>query len=176
MSRAPIEVQVQQTYRIDLAMELGEVSQEVMVQGDVEALQTQTSSLGQVIAGLSVGEMPLNGRNVFNLMALVPSVVPQGGSSGTPVGQNPFAWNNYQVGGVLAGQSAEMLDGVPMNSSYVNMPGFIPTQDSVQEFMVQTNNLGPEFGRYAGGVMNLITKSGTNLFHGEAYEYLRTKC
>jgi hypothetical protein len=172
-SRSPITVQTQQSYRIDVTMQLGSVTQTVHVTAATPLLQPQTSSLGQVIAGRSVGEIPLNGRNVFNLMALVPSVVPQGSAEGTETGQNPFAWNNYQINGSFGGQGAEYLDGEPLNNGYNFGAEFIPTQDSIQEFKVQTDNLGPEWGRFTGGVMNLTTKSGTNQIHGEAYEYLR---
>jgi hypothetical protein len=174
-SRSPIVVQTQQSYRIDVTMQVGAVTQTVHVTAATPLLQPQSSSLGQVIAGRSVSEMPLNGRNVFNLMSLVPSVVPQGQSQGTPTGANPFAFNNYQINGAFGNESAIYLDGVPENNGYLNLPAFIPTQDSVQEFKVQTDNLGPEWGRFAGGVMNLTTKSGTNQIHGEAYEYLRNK-
>jgi hypothetical protein len=172
-SRGPIIVQTQQSYRIDVTMQVGSVTQTVHVTAATPLLQPQTSSLGQVIAGRSVGEMPLNGRNVLNLMELVPSVVPQGSSLGTETGTNPFAWNNYQVNGSFAGQAAEFLDGVPLNNGYLNAVDFIPTQDSIEEFKVQTDNLGPEWGHFTGGVMNLTTKSGTNQIHGEGYEYLR---
>lgn len=174
-SRSPIDVQVQQGYRINVTLELGAVTQQVNVTGATPLLQPTSSSLGQVIAGRSVSEMPLNGRNVFNLMALVPSVVPQGQSQGTPTGANPFAWNNYSINGSFGNTGAVFLDGVPLGSGYINLPSFIPTQDSIQEFKVQTSNLGPEWGRFAGGAMNLTTKSGTNHIHGEAYEYLRNK-
>jgi hypothetical protein len=67
------------------------------------------------------------------------------------------------------------LDGQPLNIGYFNLPVLIPTQDSIQEFRVQTSNLGPEWGKFSGGVTNLSTKSGTNSLHGEAYEYVRNK-
>jgi hypothetical protein len=94
---------------------------------------------------------------------------------GTPVGQNGTAWGNYQVNGALAGQSVIYLDGAPLNNAFVSQVTILPTQDSVQEFKVQTNNLGPEWGRFGGGVMNFTTKSGTNKINGGAYEYLRNK-
>ncbi|MGH9403282.1 MAG: carboxypeptidase regulatory-like domain-containing protein, partial [Terriglobia bacterium] len=174
-TRSPIDVQVQGSYRIDVAMQLGSVTQSIEVTAATPLLQPATSSLGQVIEGRAVGEMPLNGRNVFNLMSLVPSVIPQGQSQGTPTGANPFAFNNYQINGAFGNESAIVLDGVPENNGYLNLPSFVPTQDSIEEFKVQTDNLGPEWGRFAGGVMNLTTKTGTNQIHGEAYEYLRNK-
>jgi hypothetical protein len=119
--------------------------------------------------------LPLNGRNIFNLITISPGAVAQGGSGGTPVSQNPFSWGNYQVGGSFANQSAEYLDGQPLNIGYINLPIVIPTQDSIGEFKVQYNNLGADWGKFSGGVVNLSTKSGTNAFHGEAHEFLRNK-
>ena len=145
-SQQPLVVEVHQSYKIDILMEVGAVTQEVTVKGGVTLLQPQTSSLGQVIADRSVSEMPLNGRNVFNLMELVPSVIPQGSASGTPTGLNPFGFNNYQVNGAFGGQSIEVLDGMSLNNGYIHLPSLIPTQDSIGEFKVQINNLGPEWG------------------------------
>jgi TonB dependent receptor len=122
-----------------------------------------------------VNELPLNGRNPLNLIGLVPSVVPQGQTMSTPTGQNQFAFGNYQIGGGMANQSAAFLDGAPLNSGYSNIVTLVPIQDSIQEFKVQTNNLTPEFGRFAGGVVNLSTKAGTNEAHGGATEFFRNK-
>jgi hypothetical protein len=102
-------------------------------------------------------------------------VVPQGSSTGTPVGVNPFGWGNYQVNGSFGNESTAYLDGQPLNIGYINLPILIPTQDSIQEFKVQTSNLGPEWGKFSGGVTNLSTKTGTSSIHGEIYEYLRKK-
>jgi hypothetical protein len=173
--REPIPVEVQSTVRIDVAMQLGDISQTVEVSSQAPLLQTENASLGQVVGARKVLEMPLNGRNVFSLVALVPGVVPGGQSGSTPTGANPFAWANFQIGGGQANQSTTLIDGAPVNSSYVNLTALVPTQDAVQEFKVQTNSMGPEFGRFAGGVINLTTKSGTNQFHGSAYEFFRNK-
>jgi hypothetical protein len=172
-TREPVVVEVQQTIRIDVSMQLGTVSQTVEVTAQTPLLQTETSSLGQVVGQRMANTLPLNGRNVFNLIELAPSVVPQGQSQGTPVGTNPFGWGNYQVNGSFANESVEYVDGQPLNIGYINLPVLIPTQDSIQEFKVQTSNLGPEWGKFSGGVTNLSTKSGPNEIHGEAYEYLR---
>src|SRR5690242_1640678 len=138
-------------------------------------MQTETSSLGQVVEQRKANELPLNGRNIYSLTAISPSVIPQGNTTGTPVGKNPFDFANYQIGGSFANQSAEYLDGQPLNIGYINLPLLVPTQDSIAEFKVQYNNLGPEWGKFAGGVINLSTKSGTNSWHGSGYEYLRNK-
>src|SRR5467141_2890739 len=175
ITRPEVVVDVQQTVRIDLAMQVGDVSQSIEVTGETPLLQPETSSLGQVVEERKANELPLNGRNVFNLVSLAPSVIPQGSAGGTPVGVNPFGWGNYQINGSFGNESAEYLDGQPLNIGYINLPVVIPTQDSIQEFKVQTSNPGADWGKFSGGVINLSTKSGSNGLHGEAYEYLRNR-
>jgi hypothetical protein len=170
-----IAVQVQQTTHISAVLQVGQVSQTVEVTGETPLLQPETSSLGTVVDTRSANELPLNGRNIYNLTTITPSVVPQGNTTGTVVGKNPFDFANYQIGGAFANEAAEYLDGQPLNIGYINLPLAVPTQDSITEFKVQYNNLGPEWGKFAGGVINLSTKSGTNTWHGSAYEYLRNK-
>jgi Carboxypeptidase regulatory-like domain len=174
-SRPSVIVEVGQSARIDFALQVGDVTQTVEVTSEVPLLQAETSSLGQVVEQRKANELPLNGRNVFNLVALAPAVIAQGGANGTPVGENPFGWGNYQVNGSFGNESAEYLDGQPLNIGYINLPVIIPTQDSIQEFKVQTSNLGADWGKFSGGVINMVTKSGQNTLHGEAYEYLRNR-
>lgn len=173
--RQGIVVEVQQDTRVDATLTIGQVSETVEVSSEVPLLQTESSSLGQVVEQRKAGELPLNGRNIFNLITVSPAAVAQGGSGGSPVGQNPFSWGNYQVGGSFANQGAQYVDGQPLNIGYINLPIIIPTQDSIGEFKVQYNNLGAEWGKFSGGVVNLSTKSGTNSWHGSAYEYFRNK-
>ena len=175
ITREPVVIETQTTSKIDLALQVGDVTQTVEVTAQTPLIQAENSSLGQVIDERKTTELPLNGRNPLNLVALVPSVVPQGGSMSNPTAQNPFAWGNYQIGGGMANQSAVWLDGSPVNASLLNMTALIPTQDSLQEFKVATNNLPPEYGRFAGGVVNFTTKSGSNQLHGGAWEFLRNK-
>ena len=180
-SREPIVVQIESGIKVDITLQVGAVTETVEVTAETPLLQSETNSLGQVIEQRSVTDLPLNGRNPLALVALVPGVVPQGQPSGgnssmsNPVGANPFALGDFQVGGGMSGQSQILIDGVPTNGAYLNVVTVIPTQDAIEEFKVQTNNLGPEYGRFAGGVINLSTKSGTNRFHGSAYEFLRNK-
>src|SRR5882762_11948231 len=166
---------VQDALEVNFEMTLGSASESVTVEGEPPPLDTESSTVGTVVEQRVANELPLNGRNVFNLIVLAPSVIPQGSSTGTPVGVNPFGWGNYQVSGSFGNQSAEYLYGQPLNIGYINLPVLIPTQDSIQEFRVQTSNLGPEWGKFSGGVTNLSTKAGTNSLHGEAYEYVRNK-
>src|SRR6202045_434762 len=179
--REPIAVQIESGLRLDISLPVGAQTETVEVTSEVPLLQPETASLGQVVEQRSVTELPLNGRNPLALVELVPGVVPQGqpsaGNSSTsnPVGANPFALGDFQVGGGMAGQSAILIDGAPTNGAYLNVVTVIPSQDVIEEFKVQTNNLGPEYGRFAGGVINLSTKSGSNTFHGSAFEFLRNK-
>ena len=170
-----IILHVQDALEVNFEMMLGSVSESVTVEGSSLPLDTESSSLGTAIERREANELPLNGRNVFNLIALAPSVIPQGSALGTPVGVNPFGWGNYQVSGAFGNQSVEYLDGQPLNITYINLPILIPSQDSIQEFKVQTGNLPAEWGRFAGGVTNLSTKGGTQFLRGEVYEYLRNR-
>jgi hypothetical protein len=149
--REPILVEIESGLKIDIALAVGAATETVEVTSQTPLLQPETNSLGQVIE--HVADLPLNGRNPIALAALVPGVVPQGqpsagnSSTGSPVGANPFALGDFQIGGGMAGQSQILIDGVPTNGAYLNVVTVIPTQDAIQEFKVQTNNLGPEYGR-----------------------------
>src|SRR5438045_8815243 len=114
-TRAPIVVEVQQSAKIDVILRIGQANETVEVTSETPLLQSETSSLGQVVEQRKANELPLNGRNIYNLITLSPGAVAQGGSGGTPVGQNPFSWGNYQVGGSFGNESAEYLDGQPLN-------------------------------------------------------------
>jgi Carboxypeptidase regulatory-like domain len=179
--REPIVMEVGSALRVDLTMEVGALTQTVEVTAATPLLQAQSSDLGQVVEARTVTEMPLNGRNVISLVQLSPGIQPQGPPSGgnssmsNPVGANPFAAGDFQIGGSQAGQNAIFVDGVPTNGSYLNVVTLIPTQDAIQEFKVQTNAMGADFGRFAGGIINMTTKSGTNSWHGGAWEFLRNK-
>ena len=175
LTRAGIVVEVQSTVRIDAALQVGDMAQVVEVKADSPMLQTETSSLGHAVQARAVLEMPLNGRNVLNLVALAPGVIPNGQSQGNPTMTSNSAWGNYQIGGGIANQSAALLDGAPLNTGYNNAVQLVPTQDAIQEFRVQTNSVTAEFGRFGGGVVNLTSKSGTNQFHGSGYEFLRNR-
>ena len=100
--RSPVVVETQSTSKIDATLEVGELTQTVEVTAQTPLLQPESSSLGQVVDQRKTTELPLNGRNPLNLVALAPSVVPQGGYMSNPNGQNPFAWGKYQIGGGMA--------------------------------------------------------------------------
>jgi hypothetical protein len=182
LTREPVTVPVERAVLIDAALELGNISETVEVTAETPLMDTQSATLSQVVEAKTVQEMPINGRNVMNLLGLVPGVVPQGSTVGHTINSNQSAghtnnqaFNNYQIGGGIAGHSSAYLDGAPTIGLGGNSVQLIAMQDAVQEFRVATNNVGVEYGRFGGGVVNMATKSGTNEFHGSAYEYFRNK-
>ena len=182
LKRDSITVVVQEAARIDAKLPVGDVTTTVSVDTQAPIIETQPGSLGQLVEGKQVQEMPLNGRNVFNLLLLAPGVVPQGSTGGNPLGNqsggtftNNTGFGNYQIGGGMSNESAFYLDGVPLNTTYINSPALVPTQDAIQEFRVDSNAVSAEFGRFAGGVVNMASRSGTDQLHGSVYEYLRNK-
>jgi hypothetical protein len=185
-TQSKIDVTIGGTSRVNAALSTGNVSETVTVEADsAVALQTDTSSLGGVVEGRQVTESPLNGRNVNNLLDFIPGIIPGGGTAGNTVangGSGSFqvgtqtqaiAYGNYQIGGGFSGQSLFFIDGVLSNIPENNVNSLVPTQDSVQEFRVSTNNVTAEFGGFAGGVVQISTKQGTNKFHGTIYDYFR---
>ncbi len=162
--RDQIVVEVQAAVRIDVSLQVGEINQVIEVTGQTPILQTESTTLGQVVESRKLQEMPLNGRNVYNLIALVPGVTPTGGGG-----------INVSIGGGMQQQNVAYLDGAPLNTGYFNSTAGSISQDAVQEFRVQTNSASAEFGRTAGGVINMTSRSGTNEFHGSAYEFLRNR-
>ena len=185
-SSTGIDVTIGGTARVDEALEAGAVTEIVNVSAVSSTnLHTDNATLDGVIEGLQVQEAPLNGRNVNNLLDFVPGVTPGGGTQGSTVangGSGNFqaggqtqaiAYGNYQIGGGFSGQSLFFIDGMNQNVPENNVNTLVPTQDAVQEFRVSTNNISAEFGGFGGGVIQISTKSGTNQFHGNAYEYFR---
>jgi len=179
--RDSLTVEVGSAVRVDAALQVGVVSETVEVQTTGALLKSDTSTLSTEITREQVEGLPLNGRNVLNLIALTPGVVPTGGAMGqTGLDQGTrtaggSGWGNYEIGGAIQGQSAQFIDGVANNLLGGNVIAVVPTQDAIQEFSVASSNASADFGRFAGGVVNMTTKSGTNRFHGSAWEYLRNR-
>jgi Carboxypeptidase regulatory-like domain len=176
-----IQLHLGETTTLNYELAVGSILESVTVEPSAVRLDAATTTVGQVIEKKQIEDTPLNGRNVMNLLALAPGVVPQGATSGPATNNqpsignytNPAGWSNYQIGGGVAGQNALYLDGAPLNLPIQNWIGLIPAADSVSEFRVDTNNISGEFGRYYGGVISILTESGSNDFHGSAYEYFR---
>jgi hypothetical protein len=180
-----VDVQIGGATRVNVVLQIGDVTQTVTVTDVASDLHTDSATLEGVIEAKQVVEAPLNGRNVNNLLDFVPGVTPGGGTQGSTMangGSGNFqaggqtqaiAYGNYQIGGAFSGQSLFFIDGVGSNISENNVNTLVLTQDAVQEFRVSTNNVSAEFGGYGGGVIQISSKAGTNNFHGNAYEYFR---
>ena len=173
--RPGITVQVQQDTHIDAPLRLGRSPRRSKSTRMCPCCKRSPLRWDRSSNKRKANELPLNGRNIFNLITISPAAVAQGGSGGSPVGQNPFSWGNYQIGGSFANQGAEYLDGQPLNIGYINLPIIIPTPGFCRRIQSPNNNLGAEWGKFSGGIVNLSTKSGTNSWHGSAYEYFRNK-
>jgi hypothetical protein len=176
--RQPVEVAVGATVRVNSALQVGAATETVEITTQTPLLQTDSGTLSTEVEGKTVDEMPLNGRNSMNLVALAAGVVPQGsteGSTGMNQGThtNWQGWDNYQIGGSLAGENSVYLDGAPNNTLGGNTISMIITQDAVQEFNVTSNSQTADYGRNGGAVINMATKGGTNSLHGSVYEYIR---
>ena len=182
MVRQNIEVPVQATVRVDGTLAVGPSAQTVEITSVAPALDTETGAVSTDVNSRTIDGLPLNGRNVLNLIALTNGVVPQAGALGSPSGNSnggsaTIFGNimNYQIGGGQNNQSAVFLDGAPLNISQNNSTALVPTQDAVWEFRIVSNSVSAEFGKFAGGVVNLTTKSGSNAFHGGVYEFFRNR-
>ncbi len=171
-----VGLQVDQTARIDIVLEMGTPTEVVEVRGEAALLNTESPALGQVIDNKRVLELPLNGRQFLELSLQVPGVVtgnggPQSGDSSlfTRPGQN----SSISVSGGRSQNNSYLLDGTQNTDPDVNAYVVSPSVDSVQEFKMETRNYSAELGRSSGGQINVVTKSGTNQFHGSVYEFLR---
>ncbi len=167
-----ITVNVAESVTLTLTMELGSVTETIEVAGTAPLLQTERGELGQVIGNRQIVDLPLNGRNPIGLAGLTAGVVP-----GPAFSDNPLQLANLSVNGSRGGATEILQDGapvtVPENSPGTFATATLPSVERVQEFKVQTNSFSAEFGRTTGGVINLVIKSGTNQFHGSAYEFVR---
>lgn len=166
---------VNQTVTFDFTLAVGSAVQTVTVQASAAHLEASTSELGTAITGSQVNNLPLNGRNFTQLLTLTPGVSPisvaqnSGGFSANPVGTFTFP----AVNGQSNRSNFFLLDGVDDQGSFVSTYGVAPILDSVQEFKVQSHNDQASYGGVLGGIVNVVTKNGTNEFHGDAWEFLR---
>jgi hypothetical protein len=168
-TRGPLMLDVNQTIRIDVEMELGSVSEEVTVTAGAPLIETDRSTIQTVTDNRSLRELPLNARNFLRLASLVP-----GTTRGQPGNFRPaFQGENLTVNGARAGNNSYLIDGVD-NTEMANQVATVrPSIDALESFSVQTANYSAEFGRAGGAVVNLAIKSGTNEIHGTVYEFLR---
>jgi hypothetical protein len=172
--RQGITLAIQERPAIDVEMKPGEITSTVTITGEASQLEVATASRGELITGKVIVDMPINGRNAFSLAQLAPGVnVTARGQASTFL--RTTANNGYssmQLSGGGNRQNESLLDGVP-NTGSDGLIQFVPSVDATQEFKVQTNSFDAEFGHFTGGVLNAMIKSGTNEFHGAAFEFVR---
>lgn len=166
--RSGIHLVVNQIVDLNVALQVGASQQQVEVNSDVTQLETSSAAIGQVIGNRSVENLPLNQRNVWSLLFLMPGVT----------GSVTYQYNsmNMSVNGGRPGTTNLLVDGIPGSPPLIvpiGSLGIFPSVDSVQEFKVLTNGYSAQFGRSGSGIVNVILKSGTNQLHGSLFEFLR---
>ena len=171
--RGPFTLQVNQTARIDMVLEVGDVVETIEVVGEAPLVQSDTSTLGEVIERRRMVELPINGRGALALTLLTAGVVSNAGPLNSGFGDRGIQISSLSINGSPNSMNAQMLDGNNNILSYVGEVGVPPAVDSVEEFKVQSGTMSAEFGFTAGGTINLVTRSGTNQIHGTVYEFLR---
>lgn len=172
-----IELQVQANLRLDLSMEVGTVSDHVTVTAVTPQVETASSTLGKVVEQSRIVDLPLNGRNFLQLGVLQAGVVAPvpginvigSGTNNTPGGTNV----NFSVNGMRITSNNHLLDGVNNVEPISGAAMIVPSPDSLREFRILTNAYGAEFGRAGGSIVTVLTRSGSNRFHGSVFEFLR---
>ncbi len=164
-------LEVQQIARLDFKLKVGAVAESIDVSAQAPLLESENSTLGAVVESRQVTELPLLGRNPYALALLVPGVRPAIGVNNLPVDQ--ISTVAFAINGQRASANEFLLDGAPNSAPSQNQPVINATPDLVQEFKVETSNYSAEYGRAAGGVFNVVTRSGGNDFHGALYEFFR---
>jgi hypothetical protein len=170
--QSSVTVDVNQVVTLNSILQLGEVQDVVQVSSEAPQVDTTTTQLGAVINDRSVNELPLNTRDTYQFLQLQPGVQAQLGSSGSLFFGSDDA-GSVSVNGGRTRANNFSVNGGDANDQFVNTPTVQPTPDSVEEFRVITNTFDAEYGRNSGSVVNVITKSGTNKFHGDVYDYFR---
>ena len=170
-----VTVEVAKTIVQNFQMDVGAISEQVQVSSDVPVIETATTSVGTVINQRTVQEIPLNGRHFVDLGLLIPGSVtpPQNGFLTAPLrGQGSFAFNT-------AGNREDtvnfMINGINLNDMVQNQITFQPSINTVQEFKADNSTFSAEYGRNSGAIVNIATRSGTNDYHGELFEFLRNE-
>jgi hypothetical protein len=168
-----VAVTVGQVVRLDVELQLSSVTTQVDVAAAAVLLDSQTSTIGQLVDNRRVEELPLRGRNPYALATIIPGARVPVTWGDLPV--DMFTDAHAVINGARGDQNEFLLNGIPNTNGVQGGANIFPSVDSVQEFKVETNNYSAEYGRAAGGIFNVVTKSGTNRFHGTLFEFHRNE-
>jgi Carboxypeptidase regulatory-like domain len=179
-AQSGVKIDANSDVRIDITMQLGTVTNTVNVKSDALQVETQSTQNGVVIPDTKITSVPLNGRSYIDLLKLQPGVSPYSHSSdsstsGIGATQVSGDLDNGQqsVNGGRTGSNAFMVNGANAEEGVHNGAAMIPNLDSIAQFRIITNNFDAEYGNYSGGQVNVVTKSGTNQYHGTVFDFLR---
>jgi hypothetical protein len=164
---------VNQKSRIDFQLKVGTVLTQVETVGTAPMVETGTASIGMTVDSRQVTELPLNTRRFGSLPLLMAGTVPDRGGFSSNIFGSPFSEVTYASNGLRGSGNNVLIDGVDAKNMMTGGFSIQPSPDAVQEFKVQSQSFSAEFGKNAGSTINLTTKSGTNAFHGSAFEFLR---
>ncbi|MFN7936216.1 MAG: carboxypeptidase regulatory-like domain-containing protein [Bryobacteraceae bacterium] len=172
-NRTGITLQVDQRVALDIRLEIGATAESIEVTGEAALVDTGSATVGKVVENRRISELPLNGRNALALVMLTPGVKSQAGPTNSGFVDRGIALSAVSINGGPSSLNSFVLDGGNNNSAYLADVNVNPTVDAVEEFKVQSNTMSAEFGFTAGGVVNIVTKSGTNQFHGALTYFAR---
>src|SRR5260370_5078345 len=175
LERGPITLEVDQKARLDFTLTIGEVSETVSVIAEAPLIKADSSEVGEVVVQKTVQDLPLNGRNYVQLVYLTAGVT-TGQQGGNIEGSGAFVQRgtgSFNANGQRGQNNNFMVDGIDNNESWINSTILQPPVEATSEFKVFTANAPAEYGRSSGGIVNVQTRSGSNEFHGSAFEYLR---
>ncbi|HEV2246820.1 MAG TPA: carboxypeptidase regulatory-like domain-containing protein [Terriglobia bacterium] len=158
-----VELSLNQIYVLRIQMEIGAVTQEITVKAEPAQVQTTSMQLGATITGNAIVDIPLNGRNWVDLQQTLPGVVASLGDFD----------RNFPTNGSRSQSNDFLINGNDSNDLPLNTPLVIPSPDAIAEVRMITSTINPEYGRNGGAIMNAVTKSGSNAFHGDAFEFYR---
>jgi hypothetical protein len=172
--RENLILNVSQSAVVDVTLTVGQSAESITVSSEAPLLESERADRGLVIDNKTVVDMPLNIRNPIMLAALSPGIIHTSGTQHL----NPFSNNgisSWSINGGRGSNNEFLLDGAPNNTLYnrANNVAYVPSVDAVEEFKVMANSYDAQYGRTGGGVVNVSIKSGTNQFHGSAYEFLK---
>src|SRR6266851_7092508 len=163
MRREGIRLSTGEKARVDFELAVGALREQVTVTADAPMIRAETASLGTVVENEQVVQLPLNGRTFITLASLAPGVALPPNSTLPRINGGRPRTNEY------------LFDGISVLQPEPGQVAYFPVIDAIQEFKIESNSPPAEFGRFNGGVVNLTTKAGTNVFHGDGFEFLRNE-